>query len=176
MNRIDRLSALVSRFVLDVSPAPLESANLVIGRRGTSKRPNCVWFSARNNLARNICDLSPAIVAMHEHPGKPWSIDKLAQIAGLSTSRFADQFSNIVGLTPMAYLRSWRMTLARQDVEQGDRVQTVASRYGYISSEAMSRAFKRHFGINPVKIRSSAACFRAVQAEFINVHCGAQKY
>lgn len=97
--------------------------------------------------------LSSAIVAMHEHPGQPWRIEQLAEIAGLSTSRFADRFSKTVGQTPMAYLRHWRMVLARQDIEQGERIQTVANRYGYASSEAMSRAFKRHYGASPIASR-----------------------
>ena len=100
--------------------------------------------------------LSPAIVAMHEHPGQHWRVEQLAEIAGLSTSRFADRFTKTVGQTPMAYLRHWRMVLARQDVEQGDRIQSVANRYGYTSSEAMSRAFKRHFGSSPIELRPTA--------------------
>lgn len=98
--------------------------------------------------------LSPAIVAMHEHPGKRWRIEQLAEIAGLSTSRFADRFSNTVGQTPMSYLRHWRMVLASRDVQHGDRIQTVATRYGYASSEALSRAFRRQFGTNPTTLRS----------------------
>ena len=97
--------------------------------------------------------LSPAIVAMHEKPGKTWRIDHLAEIAGLSVSRFADRFTSTVGQTPMSYLRHWRMLLARQDVERGDRIQSVALRYGYSSSEAMTRAFRRQFGSSPTSMR-----------------------
>ncbi len=99
--------------------------------------------------------LSPVIVAMHEHPGQAWNIDQLAEVAGLSVSRFANRFSTIVGQTPMSYLRQWRMVLARQDVEQGDRIQSVATRYGYASSEALTRAFKRQFGCNPMSVRTT---------------------
>lgn len=97
--------------------------------------------------------LSRAIVAMHEEPGRGWRIDSLAEIAGLSQSRFADRFTKTVGQSPMAYLRKWRMTLARQDIEKGDRIQAVASRYGYASSEALTRAFRRQFGLSPSRLR-----------------------
>lgn len=97
--------------------------------------------------------LSPAIVAMHERPGELWRIEQLAEIAGLSTSRFADRFTEKVGQTPMSYLRRWRMVLAHRDIQHGDRIQTVATRYGYSSSEALSRAFRRHFGANPSTLR-----------------------
>ena len=97
--------------------------------------------------------VGPAIVAMHDRPGDPWRVESLAGIAGLSTSRFSARFAHLVGLTPMGYLRRWRMVLARQDVERGERVQRVAVRYGYASAEALGRAFKRLHGERPTAFR-----------------------
>jgi len=97
--------------------------------------------------------LSRAIVSMHETPGKAWKNEDLAEIAGLSISRFTELFSQRVGQTAQSYLRHWRMILACQDIERGDRIQTIAHRYGYGSSEALSRAFRRQFGNNPVSYR-----------------------
>ncbi len=101
--------------------------------------------------------LARVIVAMHEDPGRAWRNDDLAAEAGLSLSRFAETFLAIVGETPQSYLRRWRMTLARQDIQRGERVQTVARRYGYGSPEALSRAFSRQFDINPLALRREAA-------------------
>jgi AraC-like DNA-binding protein len=97
--------------------------------------------------------LSRAISALHEDPGRSWSNADLAAVAGMSLSRFADAFRAVVGEAPQSYLRRWRMTLARQDMDRGARVQAVARRYGYASSEALSRAFHRQFGVNPTKLR-----------------------
>lgn len=101
--------------------------------------------------------LSRAIVAVHENPGRQWRSDDLAQVAGLSLSRFAELFGDVVGDTPMAYLRRWRMTLARQDLEKGERVQAVARRYGYGSSEALNRSFKKQFGLAPRDVKGGQA-------------------
>lgn len=101
--------------------------------------------------------LCHAIVAIHEEPGRQWSVDVLANMAGLSASRFADRFNRTVGTTPMAYLRQWRMVLAHQDLQKGERVQIVADRYGYTSGEALARAFRRQFGHSPTEIRRSDA-------------------
>jgi AraC-like DNA-binding protein len=101
--------------------------------------------------------LARAIVAMHEEPGRAWRNEDLAEVAGLSLSRFAETFLKTVGETPQSYLRRWRMTLARQDIERGDRVQAVARRYGYASPEALSRAFARQFEVNPLAARREAA-------------------
>ena len=97
--------------------------------------------------------LSRAIVAMHEDPGRKWQGADLAKVAGLSPSRFAELFRARVGETPAAYLRRWRMVLARQDAERGDRIQTIARRYGYGSPEALSRAFKRAHATPAIKLR-----------------------
>ncbi|MEQ8393907.1 AraC family transcriptional regulator [Thalassobaculum sp.] len=108
-----------------------------------------------SGLVSGLADprLSRAIVVMHEAPGQPWSNGDLAAVAGMSLSRFTDAFRARVGETPQAYLRRWRMTLARQDLDRGHRVQTVARRYGYASSEALARAFHRQHGINPMAVR-----------------------
>ena len=48
--------------------------------------------------------LAKAIVAMHDEPATPWTLETLAARAGMSRSRFAEVFSQIVGETPAAYL------------------------------------------------------------------------
>jgi AraC-like DNA-binding protein len=108
-----------------------------------------------SGLVSGLADprLSRAIVAMHETPGRPWANVDLAAIAGMSLSRFTEAFRTRVGETPQAYLRRWRMTLARQDLDRGHRVQSVARRYGYASSEALARAFQRQYGVNPMAVR-----------------------
>lgn len=45
------------------------------------------------------------------------------------------------------------MVLAYQDAERGDRIQTIARRYGYSSGEALSRAFRREFDTCAVSLR-----------------------
>ncbi len=111
--------------------------------------------STAPGLLNGLADsrLSRAIVSMHEAPGRRWKNEDLAHIAGLSLSRFTELFNHRVGQTVQAYLRHWRMILACQDIERGDRIQTIATRYSYGSSEALSRAFRRQFGHNPIAHR-----------------------
>ncbi len=100
--------------------------------------------------------LSRAIVAIHEQPDRPWRNDDLARVAGLSVSRFAELFQKAVGQAPAGYLRRWRLVLAKQDIERGDRVQAVARRYCYGSTEALNRAFHQAHGENPMSLRKKA--------------------
>jgi AraC-like DNA-binding protein len=97
--------------------------------------------------------LSRCIVAMHDNPRRSWTNPDLADAAGLSLSRFTEIFQTKVGQPPQAYLRQWRLTLAQREIERGERIGTVARRYGYRSSEAFSRAFKQRYGKSPVKLR-----------------------
>jgi len=111
--------------------------------------------AARIGLLAGLADprISRAIVAVHDDPGKDWRNEDLARVSGLSLSRFSEVFHNHLAQSPQNYLRSWRMTLARQDVERGDRIKAVSSRYGYKSQEAFAKAFQRQFGTNPLALR-----------------------
>lgn len=90
--------------------------------------------------------LAVALTAMHDHPGSAWTLESLAETAGLSRSVFADTFHHVVGLPPGQYLSGWRMALARTALERGDSIKRVARDVGYASPAALSRAFSRHFG------------------------------
>lgn len=111
--------------------------------------------STQPGLLAGLSDqrLSRAIVAMHDRPGRAWRNEDLADLAGMSLSRFAEKFLAEVGETPAAYLRRWRLTLARQDIAKGHRVDVVARRYGFSSPEGFTRAFKKHHGDTPIALR-----------------------
>ena len=53
--------------------------------------------------------LRQAMVAMHERPAEDWSLERLASIAGMSRSVFANAFRETVGCTPGVYLQRWRV-------------------------------------------------------------------
>ena len=105
--------------------------------------------------------LSRAIVAMHDRPGHHWRNEDLADLAGMSLSRFAEAFLTEVGEPPAAYLRRWRITLARQDIAKGDRVDSVSRRYGFSSPEGFSRAFKKMHGQTPIELRNERVALSA---------------
>lgn len=113
--------------------------------------------AAQPGLLAGLSDprLARALVAIHESPERGWRNEDLAEIAGLSRSRFAELFHAALGEGPSAYLRRWRLGLARREIERGARVQIVARRYGYRSGEALNRAFHRAFGLSPKEIRPS---------------------
>ncbi|NML29059.1 AraC family transcriptional regulator [Zoogloea dura] len=90
-----------------------------------------------------------ALVAMHDDPARDWSLDALAETAGMSRSVFANTFRERVGSTPLAYLQAWRISLAQRALRQGRSLKWVSASVGYGSEAAFSRAFKACNGVSP---------------------------
>lgn len=85
--------------------------------------------------------LQKALNAMHADPARDWSLAGLALVAGMSRARFAANFRNTVGLTPVGYLTQWRLGLAQSQLLAGKPLSVIASEVGYSSASALSRAF-----------------------------------
>lgn len=101
--------------------------------------------------------IAAALVAIHEAPGENWTLEKLAETAGMSRTQFAVTFKDLVGITPMGYLSGWRLDIARAELEVGRQVKSVAALCGFASPAAFSRAFSRRFGYPPKQGRGQAA-------------------
>jgi transcriptional regulator GlxA family with amidase domain len=72
-------------------------------------------------------------------------VRQLAKEAALPRSGFFDRFNRALDVSPMAYLLTWRMALAKQWLRQQKMsVGEVAQRTGYGSASAFSVAFTRH--------------------------------
>lgn len=94
--------------------------------------------------------LAKAIQAMHDEPARKWSLEELAERAGMSRARFAVNFRETVGQTPLDYLTDWRIGLAQTLLRKGRPVKIVADEVGYGSAAALARAFSARLGVAPV--------------------------
>jgi len=94
------------------------------------------------------------LTLMHQKPGHEWTVDALANEAGLSRSALAQRFTELIGQPPMQYLTRWRLTVAAQRLRtDGASLAAVAEQIGYESEAAFNRAFKREFGVPPATWR-----------------------
>lgn len=94
--------------------------------------------------------MGTAIAAMHGDPARRWTLQALAELAGMSRSSFAQRFSETVGKPPMDYLMRWRMLLAADRLVHGrEPVSAISLSLGYESESAFSTAFKRVMGCSP---------------------------
>lgn len=93
--------------------------------------------------------VGPALHAVHADPTIQWTVDGMARAVGLSRAAFARRFRNAVGEPPLAYVARWRMAVAAEFLERGERAARVAGRVGYDDEYAFAKAFKRVRGIAP---------------------------
>jgi AraC-like DNA-binding protein len=99
-----------------------------------------------------------ALVAMHREPGKNWTLESLAALAGQSRSVFAERFSTVLGEGAARYLSRLRMQLAQEWLAQnGMATAEVASRLGYESEASFARAFKRITSASPGAVRRTSS-------------------
>jgi AraC-like DNA-binding protein len=107
------------------------------------------WSAALGDPA-----VAEALRAIHSHPERPWTVQSLAALAGLSRAPFARRFTETVGSPPLTYLTWWRMITAARLLRESDRpLRAVAARTGYVSEFAFAKAFKREFGVAPGRYR-----------------------
>lgn len=102
--------------------------------------------------------ISRAIQAMHRDVAMQWTVETLAGEAAMSRSRFAARFQELVGCGPLTYLAEWRLQKACALLRDSRvSVQEVASRIGYQSPAAFTRAFANMFGETPSAFRHRLA-------------------
>lgn len=95
-------------------------------------------------------EIGKALLLIQRDPAEPWSVQQLADAVLMSRSAFADRFASVVGETPVAYIRRWKMHLASTWLsEEGLTVAEAARRLGYESEASFSRAFKNVTGRRP---------------------------
>lgn len=94
--------------------------------------------------------LSRTVTAIHQEPERPWSLEELAEIAGMSRARFAAYFLAVTGQTPFNYLTLWRIGVAQSLLKKGQALKIVAPLVGYASSGALTRAFSKYVGVTPM--------------------------
>ena len=87
--------------------------------------------------------IARSLVAMHTKPSHPWTLETLADLAGMSRTSFANYFKQVMQVSPGKYLENMRLAIARQLVHTGIGLKQIATRTGYSSPSTLSRALGR---------------------------------
>jgi AraC-like DNA-binding protein len=100
--------------------------------------------------------LHRAIQAMHANMDADWSLEALAETAGLSRAAFAQRFKRLAGDTPAHYLARIRVQRAMDMLRSTEEnLESIAERVGYRDPFVFSKAFKRLQGTSPGNFRKS---------------------
>ena len=93
--------------------------------------------------------LDRVVEAIHEEPGRDWTVERLAGVSAMSRSTFAERFRNAVGRSPADYVTEVRVDAAKRMLDAGRPVSEISRELGYASDEGFSRAFRRRTGMTP---------------------------
>lgn len=102
-------------------------------------------------------NITRVLQAIHDDPAAAWSLERMAELAGMSRTSFATKFTQLLSMTPLGYLTRWRMQIARQRLaETEDGIIDIAEGVGYQSEAAFGRVFKKAFQDAPASYRRQA--------------------
>lgn len=157
-SQASQIVAAMQRENMDDQPAAsailerLAEAMFILAIREWAQQPHPA------GLVAAIADrrLQKALSALHAKLSAPWTLDRLASIAGQSRTAFASTFRATVGQTPMRYLQAVRMRAAHELLRTGGAtVERVAGQVGYESVAAFVRAFRSVHRTTPGRIARS---------------------
>jgi len=95
-----------------------------------------------------------AIWFVEGHLGEDFSLEDVADVAGLSRFHLVRAFGQVTGRSVMRYVRARRLSEAARSLAGGaPDILSVAFDAGYGSHEAFTRAFRDQFGLTPEQVR-----------------------
>ncbi|WP_350335144.1 AraC family transcriptional regulator [Coralliovum pocilloporae] len=118
-----------------------------------------VWSRDRQRTGNFVAAVSDkqigrSLQKFHADPAGKWSLEQLARVAGMSRTVYVGRFRDLVGMTPLQYMTTWRIRRAQRMLQDGaDSIEIIAEAAGYESTAAFSRVFKKVTGVGPSHFR-----------------------
>jgi AraC-like DNA-binding protein len=101
-----------------------------------------------------------AIDYMARHVGEPFVLKDISAATGLSQRSLIHHFSEVVGITPMAYYKLQRLNAVRRALRSADartrRVLDVAAEFGFYHMGHFAADFRSLFGKLPSEVLGTA--------------------
>ncbi|MGI9294740.1 MAG: cupin domain-containing protein [Pseudomonadales bacterium] len=95
-----------------------------------------------------------ALTLIHQEPNFDWSLQSLGERVGMSRATLVRHFEDAVGMAPMKYIVSWRVTKAYNLIKHTSTpLERIAELVGFASASTLSKAFQRHYDCTPNQLR-----------------------
>lgn len=108
-----------------------------------------------------INEMQKAIDYIENNLDKDINFEKVSKEVGMSSFYFHRIFTAIIGISPTAYIRNRRLTVAAQEISKNnENILDIAVKYGFESHEAFSRAFKNFHGVVPKMAKADGNEFK----------------
>ncbi len=103
----------------------------------------------------NLLKMDEAIKYIESMLTEDIDLNKAGEVAGCSGFHFGKIFMYLTDMSINTYIRNRRMTLAAYDLQNSDaKVIDISAKYGYESSTAFNRAFKKVHKVAPSKVKN----------------------
>lgn len=110
-------------------------------------------LSTREELSRRI---NVALAYIHDHLGDKLKVRDIARVAMMSEFHFLRTFKQVLGVSPISYIKQLRMQQAYLLLDSGKwSIPEVAELCGYQDLQYFTKSFKRQYGITPSAIYMS---------------------
>jgi AraC-like DNA-binding protein len=117
-----------------------------------------LYFSGQESSKVSIFsdqNIYQSLIYIHENLNSKLSIEVLTKHLGISRTAFINRFNNVVGATPLQYIKEWRLTKAKQLLKYSElSLADIGEHVGYDSPISFNNAFKNSFKITPHKYRT----------------------
>lgn len=115
---------------------------VVYMRRSGADPQLSAWISGRNHLHPAVHRVQDAIAAA---PCDAWTVTRMAELACTSSRHLARLFHEHVGISPLDYLHTLRITVARELLMASSLdMETVAERAGFGSARHLRRIWGKY--------------------------------
>ncbi len=115
-----------------------------------------LWTFSRTEIDE---PLFRSIAELEARPEQKFELPSAARDAGMSLSGYAHKFKRLVGMSPRDYSLLLRLDKARRMLENTRlSCEEIAQRTGVYDANYLVRAFKKRFGITPLRYRSRLIC------------------
>jgi AraC-like DNA-binding protein len=94
---------------------------------------------------------------MHGEYASDLRLEELAADVGLTTFQLIGLFKRTIGLTPHAYLTQVRLGMACRRLRHSRAIADIATDVGFYDQSALTKHFKRCYGITPLQFARAAA-------------------
>lgn len=149
---IDLALALIEADLGPSTAARVAREMVVYLRRDAQHDQVSPFLEHRNHLHPGVHRVQDRIVA---HPERTWTIETLAEHAGLSPRHLTRTFRQVTGLGLHDYLTAIRIERARTLLAAGElTVEAVAAAVGFSDGRQLRRLWNRRFGAPPRRLPS----------------------
>lgn len=137
--------------IFTLAEKPSFSLPAKVSKLRTENRPNPMYtvFKEGGKQVKYERIVEDSVLYIKEHIQEDLTAQKIADQVGYSVFHFCRIFSLIKNLTPMEYVRRYRLAAARSELESNKKIIDIALQYGFETASGFTKSFRREFGYTP---------------------------